>query len=282
MFSDDVNTATPIRFASTANLNINSSDRLSTIGTTETATNFLISQNQSILNGYFTRLAIVEMVLNWGIPNISTINDNNTLIVEIGDNSVNVELDTGFYTVSSVMREIVVQLNAGFSGIAVFSFDGQQGSKALSSTVDFTIVDGNLANQLSMVTGTLQSSDLIISPYLMPTNLKYLDFVSPQLSYQQGLKDASTSKISRDVLYRWNFGWDSPPQIDADGYAIQQGYMAFTQRRYLSFPKQIKWTGTQPLGNLSFQVYNSDGDIFYYDAFKYDMIWSMNILVSEQ
>jgi len=289
MFADSTNSATPIRFPSTANLNINSRDRLTdNPNTIATAADFTITQQTNILAGYFTRLAIVEMVLNWGIPNISSANGNNVLTVTVGAQSETVQFSTGFYTVSAVMNEIVNQLNADFNNPnIVFSFVGNPGSKsfecndAAGNPVLFTISDGILASQLSLSTGSPIDQDLIVSPYLMPKNLYYLDFVSPQLTYQQGLKDATTSPIIRDVLYRWNFGWDSPPQLDADGYPIQQGYTPFVQRRYLSFPKQIKWTGTQPIGQLSFQLYGSDGQAFVYNAFKYDLIWSMNILVSE-
>jgi hypothetical protein len=289
MFADSVNSATPIRFPSTANLNINSRDRLiNNSNTISTAADFTITQQTNILSGYFTRLAIVEMVMNWGIPNISTANGNDELIVTVGSQSETVLLNTGFYTVSAVMREIVEQLNDDFDNPnIVFSFTGNPGSKsfecnnAAGNPVLFTISDSILATQLGLTTDQQISDDLIVSPYLIPKNLFYLDFVSPQLTYQQGLKDATTSPINRDVLYRWNFGWDSPSELDPDGYPIQQGYTAFVQRRYLSFPKQIKWTGTQPIGQLSFQLYGSDGQAFVYNAFKYDLVWSMNILVSE-
>jgi hypothetical protein len=294
MFSDSIGTATPIRFASTANLNIFSGDRYTNSNipksqNIQTAADFTITAQQNILAGFFTRFAVTEMVINWGLPNISTANDNYYLDVTVDNVTERVELDTGFYTVSSAMKEIVSQLNALYPSVATFAFEGNAGSKYLKCfTVgpiivpkNFLIVQSNLADQLGFATNVEQEYDLIVSPYLMPDNYRYLDFVSPQLTYQQGLKDASTAKISRDILYRWNFGWDGPAQLDEDGYAIQQGYNAFVQRRYLSFPKQIRWTGTQPLGQLSFQVYDADGKIVVYNPNQYDFIWSMNLLISE-
>lgn len=297
MFADSVNSATPIRFPSSANLNINSDDRYNNNeNTITTASDFTITQKQNILSGFFTRLAIVEVVLDWGVPNISDFFGNNTLSVTIGSNTQVITLLPGFYTISSVMLNIIALLNARFTGVGTFSFIGPPGAKWLqclngTTKVDFVVNSSQLDKLLGFArapvtpTRPLDSSAwYVISPYLLSNNLNYLDFVSPQLTYQQGLKDSTTADIIRDVLYRWNFGWDSPTQLDPDGYPIQQGYTSFIQRRYLSFPKQIKWTGTQPIGQLSFQVYDSDGNTFQYNdkqSDKYTFEWSMNILVSE-
>lgn len=297
MFADSTNSATPIRFPSTANLNVNSGDRYNNNpDTIATASDFTITQNQNILAGYFTRLAIVEVVLDWGVPNVADFLGNNTLSITIGAQTVVVTLLNGFYTISSVMQSLIALLNAQFNGVGVFSFIGPPGAKWLQCLlggvkVNFFINDTELSILLGFARAPVtplnpldSSAWYIISPYLLSNNLNYLDFVSPQLTYQQGLKDATTAPIIRDVIYRWNFGWDSPTQLDLDGYPIQQGYTSFVQRRYLSFPKQIKWTGTQPIGQLSFQVYDSEGKIFQYNRSgedKYDFEWSTNILVSE-
>jgi hypothetical protein len=281
MFADSINSATPIRFPSTANLNINSQDRYNANPTTiATASDFTITQQTNILTGYFTRLAIVEMVLDWGIPNVSEKAGNTELTITVeGSAPFTVTLPDGFYTVSAAFSEILRQLNANYPNN--WTFNGPPGSKSFSGLVNFTIASSDLAKQLGLVTDVQIAEDLIASPYLLANNLAYLDFVSPQLTYQQGLKDATTGPVVRDVMYRWNFGWDSPPQLDPDGYPIQQGYTSFIQRRYLSFPKQIKWTGTQPIGQLSFQVYDSDGKLFEYKPESFDFEWAMNILVSE-
>ena len=115
MFGDSTNSATPIRFPSSANLNIDSFDRYNNNpNTISTAADFTITQQTNILNGYFTRLAIVEMVVDWGVPNISALSKNNTLTFTVTGfpNTIVVEIDDGFYTVDAVMTEIVDQLNA--------------------------------------------------------------------------------------------------------------------------------------------------------------------------
>jgi hypothetical protein len=286
MFGDSTNSATPIRFPSSANLNIDSLNRYdNNPDSIATASDFTISQQTNILNGYFTRLAIVEMVVDWGVPNVTAYFNNNTLTFTVTGfpNPVVVEIDDGFYTIDAIMNEIVDQLN-GLTNPNTFSFTGPNGSKSLRCITTYTLAESELAKQLTLNQDIEIDTDQIVSPYLLPKELYYLDFVSPQLTYQQGLKDATTAKNTRDVLYRWNFAWSEQPQLDPSGYPIYQGYTAFNQRRYLSFPKQIKWTGTQPLGQLSFQVYDTTGKILVYNApgeNNYEFEYQINILVSE-
>ena len=121
------------------------------------------------------------------------------------------------------------------------------------------------------------------SPDVRP--IKYLDFICPQLTYAQDLKDATTGDgvITRDVLYRWNLSWDDNGNItDANNYTIYQGYNTFISRRYLSFPKQIRWDTNLPIGNLQFQVYTDTG-VLVQDFIRTEgaFEWSINILVSE-
>jgi hypothetical protein len=139
---------------------------------------------------------------------------------------------------------------------------------------------------LNIKRGSSNVSYPIISPYLLPFELTYFDFVCSNITYQQGLKDATTSNATRDVLYRWNFGWSEVYVLDGDGYPINQGYLPFVQRRYLNYPKQVKWDTQQPLGQLNFQLFDRQGSIIQVPANASDgkggLEWSMTLLVSEQ
>jgi hypothetical protein len=113
-----------------------------------------------------------------------------------------------------------------------------------------------------------------------------LDFVSPQLTYNQELKDADTSKNVKDVLYRWYFAWDEETSYDTLGFPVLQGYRSFIQRRLISFPKQIRWNNTQPVGVVQFQVFDDNDDIVDSDAFPAEeggaeMEFQMTFLLSE-
>ena len=74
--------AMPIRAPSTANLLIDSQDRNNL--TTTQSTDFTITKQSNILAGFFTRLGVVELVLNYSKPNISPEYNTDTLSITIG------------------------------------------------------------------------------------------------------------------------------------------------------------------------------------------------------
>ena len=299
MFSSDRNAmASPIRFPSTANLAIDSYNRAGDPVTGadlpgNSGANFTITRQGNIMSGFFTRLAVTEVVLDWAIPNISATYGNNTFKYSVGGTILpTITIPDGNYTVESLMTYLVTKLNnsGGFSTWTTF---GPPGSKSLGNpTGNYTIVVTELSKQLSITPGGVNVPSASVSyggttynavsfpaPELL--HIAYLDFTSPSLTYQQGLKDADTSNFTKDVLYRWVFAWDDMNPVDGLGYPIYQGYTPFKSRRALNFPKQIKWDGQQPIGQLVFQVYGSDGELAkttQSGVFE----WYMNLLVSEQ
>jgi len=289
-FSSD-NIASSIRFPSTANLFISSADRNN--DNYPSASDFIIQKNENILAGYFTRFGMVEINIQWFLPNISALNANNTITVTLTGNPTpySVVFPDGFHTVASIATLLVINLNSHF-GANTFSLEGTDGLYSLTSATTFLIDDTRLARDMSFTTSVTNPTPVLSNnfyfPFLLPNAYSQLDFVCTNLTYQQGLKDADTAVISRDVIYRWTMGWDGEPSLDGLGYPILQGYTSFNSRRYLSFPKQIRWGRDQPLGQLSFQVYGADGKILrfqgdnVYAGQKAFWDWGMQLLVSEQ
>lgn len=249
-----------IRFPSTANLYIDSLDRAD--GTS--SADFIINKPQNILTGFFTRLALTEITLDWNIPNVIS-GVNNEFIIRIGSTNTSVLLDTGFYTVAECVIAINSALNTAL-GASTFSLVANARGVALTkASGSFAILANTLSVQLgsqvsvSGGTYTFGSSFTFFAPVLL--NSKYIDIVSQNLTYCQDLKDASTAQNVRDVVFRWFFAWDNESQYDTYDYPILQGYRAFLQRRSIGFPKQIKWDNIQPIGQLGFQVYDSEGNL---------------------
>ena len=244
-----------IRVPATANLMLDSTDR--TAGAS--ADNFIISKNNSILNGFFNRIAATEVVLDWGIPNISAALGNNIFTVAITGlvDPVTVTLIDGFYTVQSALDRIVVLLNDAQS-TAVFSIQYDNPAVYLTADTVFAVVNDKLAQQLNLVTSTVPPGYRIVNPDLRP--FTYLDFVSSQLTYNQELKDATTAPSDKNVLLRWYFAFDDVGWVNPDnyGFPVLQGYNQFVNRRVFNYPKQIRWNPSQPLGQLAFEVYGSD------------------------
>jgi hypothetical protein len=69
--------------------------------------------------------------------------------------------------------------------------------------------------------------------------------------------------------------------VDAYAFPILMGYEPFVLRRLFNPPKQIKWDPLQPMGNLTFQVFGSDGDEVVDDTADRITNWLMTLQLSE-
>ena len=200
-----------------------------------------------------------------------------------------VQLPDGYYTMKSALDTLVIALNTEL-GSTVFAVVQLNPQTILTTSVNFPIVGtwalgtvdtstfvifvppsvvadtGNPSNRClasmmgfrpapasTLVLGSYYQYWSVMDPLLL--SVPYIDFISPQISSQSSVKDVSTSPASQiDNVYRWNLAWDTPPLYDSYGFPIYQGYTPFKSRRYLAFPKQIKWDPIIPFGQVSFVV----------------------------
>jgi hypothetical protein len=248
--------AVTIRQPSTANLMLDSADRTGV----STAWNFNIQRNQSILNGFFTRIGTTEVTLEWFLPN-GAVWEQFPIDITYGANApltFTPNAQTS-YTVKDMLDAIVAFVNETYAAaIEVVDVDGAIYIQAQDEATDIEYSVSPLTTALGIVNPTGAAiSHLISAPDLRP--VRYLDFVSSQLTYNQELKDGSTKQDVRDVLCRWYFAYDEPPPLDAYNFPILMGYTPFVLRRTFSPPKQIRWSPQQVLGNITFQVYTNTG-----------------------
>jgi hypothetical protein len=297
--NDGLDRAVTTRPASTALLSVDSQDRAQfdasgNLVSTGNAGDFTINKRQALFNGFFNRIAMNELVLDWCVPNISATTFNNTISVTLSSVTVLTTIPTGFYNVSECLDEIVYQLNLpspnGF-GVGTFRVEDRTGASwssgsiglaylATSAGTNFTINITKLAEQMGLQIGTAGAAFPVTCPNIL--GIRYLDFVSSQLTYNQDLKDNTTNPRTQDVLYRWVFAYDNGPiPLDVYNYPILQGYKEFITRRYLNYPKQILWDPTAPLGQLSFQVYDDGGDLLNPADYLGEMEYQMSLLFSE-
>jgi hypothetical protein len=276
--------ATPIRQPSTANLMLDSADR--NITRNPSCWDFTIQKNQSILNGFFTRIGTSEVILDWGEPNINFGDGTEALAsdfsLDISGVTYNMDIPFGFYTVADLATAIVgatptpaypattVLTVTGLNGFLVFS--ATFGGDAVTVTINPTTITSEYFTGITVAGNITVVLNVDLRPY------KYLDFVSDDLTYNQDLKDASTSAVERNVLCRWYFDWDNPPIYDTLGFPILMGYRNFTLRRLYNPPKQIQWSPNMPLGNLSFGVFGNDGERIVGGNLS---DWRMTLQVSE-
>ena len=121
---------TDVRLPSTANFLVDSLDRANPA--TTTSQSFSIVSNQSLMNGFFTRLAVSEVMLDYGVPNIQAVFGNSTITVAVLVNTTwtnySATITDGFYTIANALTAVVSALNTATSGVATWSIVNSAGS----------------------------------------------------------------------------------------------------------------------------------------------------------
>lgn len=293
---DDVVTTRP---ASTSLLTIDSEDRFNgdyTVsrsvrdgsGLNANPYNFTINKAESIMNGFFTRLAVTEVVMNWAVPNI---NIKSSTIILLGLTTVPVQytitIPQGFYTPNELAAALQVAIRAqgggnfngalvtyGAGGLPRF---GYAVGTSTATTMWFQPMIYNsdvypypsTTKQLFDVLGFTQNNTLPASSGIYGVTsfaqwCRYVDIVSPQLTYNQPLKDTMSQPIARDSLCRLYLdqitGAFNQNTAELDGATFTPtGCTPFVIYRNFTLPKQISWTPNQPVGQLTFQVYDDAG-----------------------
>jgi hypothetical protein len=325
---EDEERGVTVRPSSSANFYVDSVDKPPIYGSGD----FTINKNQSLFNGFFKRISTAEVVMDWGLPNVSSWWGNSTIVVYINNAGVvsrwSVTIEDGFYTIQEALERLTTLLNALVGIPAVFSYGNTGANVSLGASLPFLVywsqtegvldptapaitnVNYTPAKALAralfastlLYTGAVPplaaspfftATKLIQSPLLLGT--RYVDIVSPQLTYNQDLKDSTTATVQRDVLYRWYLAWDTiplteqlqvapgPPPEFIQTFPIYQGYTPFLQRRVLPYPKQILWNANQPIGQVSFNCYDDRGRLI--DTSKFtpngNFQFQMSMLLSE-
>jgi hypothetical protein len=276
MSSFGVDKAITFRAPATANLMVDSADRNSTLN--PSAFDFQITRPNSIMNGFFTRCGTTEVVLEWGEANIL----EGEITLDISGTAVRSQATTtifsSFLNVAELLNLIVEDLS-GTNGVALSIYQdlGVTGIRATGGR--FRVVSTPLAVQLGIDLNPQLALQKGVTGVPDLRLYRYLDFVSPTLTYNQDLKDTSTATYNRDVLCRWYMAEDQPEATDQYGFPILMGYEPFVRRRIFNPPKQIKWDNNIPVGNLVFQVYNDDGELLLPSEPKTQ--WLMTLQLSE-
>lgn len=298
-------TGVDIRNPSTSVFGISSIDRYATLAIRNDAVSWTnpytaaISSRQNFLAGYFTRIALTEVLVQWVTP---TLTENNRRIIiryQVGGGTnpivpYTLVLAEDWYTPTTLAAALQTAVrtatgNAGFTVTAnattgVFlartnNTDEFQFRPYISNTEPNRI---GLYEMMNWTTGSLNDTFPEWGTGI-PTMLrtKFLDIVCSQLTANQSVKDSDTGIIARDVLCRvyLNDGLTQDPEL--------LGSQPFTLHRQYSFPKQIKWLPNSPVGGyLKFEIYDDQGYIVetgsgpFLDSFRCGD-WNLTLQLSE-
>lgn len=274
---------------------------------------FQITKNESMMNGFFTRLALTEINFPWAIPNINPTTNQIIVQYQVGAGpvqSATVTISDGFYRPSDLAAALQVEIRAldptlaaatvayGATNEPFFVYQ----TNAAGTTIAFQPLPYNSSaypypattKQLFYLLGfrdvnTAQSATLG-GVYTFCQAIRYVDIVCNQLTYNQALKDTMSQATARDTLCRLYLG-DGPytgtsTMNPSDPDFCPPGCAPFTIYRQFTNPKFIRWLPNQPVqGNLRFEVYDDNGIALTNMLTGFfnsrDMNWSMTLLVSE-
>lgn len=280
---------------------------------------FTITKNESLLNGFFSRIALTEVRFPWTVPNVSSDANTNKIQITSGNITDVITVPNGFYTPGELANSITQLWNSSYPSVQILlDFSNSQGFFALSAVnpvANVTIQPdpANTSNQKQLfdimnwrpTSGTPSLVKFSSVPSMRWTD--YIDIVANQLTYNQDLKDSSSQPIFRDLICRVYL--DEPMISDATyedtqvssvnnavppittttplaGYGAKlNGVRPFTIYRQFQTPKYIKWNKTQPIGQVQFEIYDDQGralaDFIPATSYLPGNDWNITMLVSE-
>jgi hypothetical protein len=257
---------------------------------TEPVNNIYINKQQSVINGFFTRIALTEFNMPWDIPNV---NDYNNTFTVGGLNTalnptpieVTVTVDTGFYDGTELAAELQTLLNAAMTSLGsdyptsyiwTVTFNIGTGKFTVSVAVGatFKLVPKNNASNDDLLTmmgfgGLSVTADLVL-PYRQfissPATMlytPYFDIVSNQLTKKQQVADSGTSfNTGRNLLARIYLTPNGVSTIDYTDNA-QIGTKPFTIFREFIIPKQIYWDTKEFINVIDLSLIDYKGKVLY-------------------
>ncbi len=288
------NPGTPIRPPATAVMTIDSRDRVKIDPATgyriDTTTPYevYINKQQTLMNGYFTRIAMSEINMQWGIPNVNT--TNNTLTLDQANDPEGPEIDStsiaiqeNFYTPEELARAVQTELNAAGG---VFGFESwtcvwlEQDNRFVINANDpnayFRISPQNIGAQddLCNLMGLSYPSQVfgrvVVGSFASMQYTPYFDVVSSNITKKQNVRDNSTSFLTgQNLLCRVYISQPGvTPQrdrtaLDEEAETTIVGCRPFTLYREYSTPKQIYWDTKEFINVIDLRLVDYKGNTLY-------------------
>ena len=297
----DTEHAVTVRPASTSIFAVDSIDRYQSYveasAGTQSPYRFNITRNQSLLNGFFTRIALTEIVFPYYVWNLNA----RTAYIRVSLNggafqTIDLSIYEGMLSPSefATYLETQLQIQLTLPGLTVVYSDGRffiqtngadtiafaRGNFTSLNARASTLQQFQMFDLLNMTVDNMVQNDTQITGVTRMRYTEYIDIVCSQLTYNQDLKDASSDPNNRDILariYIENENNAVQPYYKQTGFTVgPPGVIAGTEvtsdnsipgtypvtiNRKFPMPKQILWNKAQPIGNLVFEVYDDKGEI---------------------
>lgn len=293
----------PQRPPASAHLLIDSLDRYDTVrdvalkNPNNPGNNFTVSKKVALLYGYFTRLGITQIQLQYRAPTIIPgINDEFLIYDSVNQDYYPVDLSGGYYTATSLAAAIQAAVLAlpgtpfpaftctytaatgGFVmacptvAFAIATEDAAPGATDAQLRLwerTFNTIGGTYSN-VQLFSGTTQQ---LGTPQLLYT--RWVDIVSDRLTKFQRVKDADTLLTNKtNIVARVYL---TAPNTRVDPTA---GGGPFDLTWDPNTPKHIKWSPNEAVHELDFRLFDEYGEPLYWSP-RADTEFQLTIVASE-
>ena len=293
----------PVRPPSTSLLCVDSEDRNQTYAIARTINSnpysYTINKSESLMNGFFTRLGVTEIVFPWTISNINPKTSEMSVTVQVGGGALvtrTVALNPSFMRPSEIATNLQAAIRAlyadtpsmaGFtmvygalpvtgggnvSNIPAFEYN----TNAAGTLIAFQSLAYNSAiypfppntKQLYDILGFIDGYSTVLrqdgtGSITYATPIRYVDIVCSQLTYNQALKDSMSQQVVHDTLCRVYINQPGTTQSTvscSDANFCPPGCAPTTIYRDFASPKLIQWLPNQPVpGYLKVSVLDDTG-----------------------
>ena len=270
--------------------------------TTEPANDFTIYRNQALLYGYFTRLAITQVQLNWRMATIiPDVNDTIVMTCDTAPLNNAIILDPGFYTPDTLATELQNKIQAEGGALATFTviwwpetsgflIESNSAAQFYFPTPNtFFAATGNLTqskaySRACRTLGILNNDDLDVEQYLSPPQLlwtRYIDICSRRLTKFQRVKDIDTAGTDTKSFIIARVYLCPPGQRTTIDELSAPGDSPFDLVVDYNTPKQINWSPQEAVNELDLQVYDEFGELLPWDGAFANWEYQLTLVASE-
>jgi hypothetical protein len=277
--SEVENPGQPIRQPAVALLTVDTADRINP--DTSLVNNIYINKQQTLMDGFFTRIALTELNYTWDIPNVNT--RNNTLTVIGAYGTITATVNESYYTPTELAAALETALeaaataaNPGTPAENIFTVSYLDEFRAFSienngfsflidakpNGADLTYIMG-LSNAITIEDATLSYTGAFAPMIYTP----YFDIVSQQLTKKQNVKDNSTSvNTGQSLLARIYLTPDGFTKATPTDETDIIGCRPFTIHKEFQNPKQIYWDTKEFINVVDLRLVDKWGNLLFETA----------------
>ena len=294
------NPGVPLRMPATALLTINTADERRTDAENYVVAPYdpniiLINKQRNVIEGFFTRLALTEININWNTPNVIGAPGyaNNTLTFQLGSSLGNgtvagqkiITISENFYSPIQLAAALTTAMNAGAGTFGSTAWNVLYSDKFASfqiqdttGTIPFRILVDNRGQKddlcnLMGLSGAPSTFHYVLQGGFAPMcYTPYVDIVSNQLTKKQNVRDAGTNiNTGIALMHRLYLNQDDfTIRYDKSTATVPQtfdsnilGCRPFVYHKEYNVPKQIFWDTKEFINVIDIELRDYKGRTLY-------------------